>query len=179
MTSPWTGRPAHWGDPGHVNRGDEYEEILDQIEYVSTGTPALTRYKATDTSRNNVTGTTYATDPDLAVTVDAFGVYAYHFHMGISANAAPQMKTRLILPSGTLGAAAYHLATAFSPPASPTTISEVVGITAAAGTPYAYYGTLFVGATGGTFGLQWAQNVSNAIAIVMQAGSWLKLQRLA
>lgn len=49
----WTERPSDWGKPGHVNSGDEYEEVLDQIAaltgtswtaytptFSSTGTPA-------------------------------------------------------------------------------------------------------------------------------------------
>lgn len=28
----WTTRPSRWGKPGHANRGDEYEAVLDQID---------------------------------------------------------------------------------------------------------------------------------------------------
>lgn len=44
----WTGRPTNWGKPGHVNRGDEYEAVLDQISSLTS--PGYTAFTPTWTN---------------------------------------------------------------------------------------------------------------------------------
>ncbi len=173
----WPERPADLDKPGHIPRGDEWEALLDRLQLLS---PVISAYKANDTTRSNAgTGATYTADPDLTVTVEANGIYAYHLHTTLTANVTPQLKARFGSPSGSaLAAAAYHLSTAFSTPGSPTTISEVTGITAAAGTPFAMHGTLFVGATGGAFYLDWAQTTANATGVTVHKGSRLIVTKM-
>jgi len=37
----WTDRPDDWGQPGHLNRSDEFEAVLDQISDLTTRTETV------------------------------------------------------------------------------------------------------------------------------------------
>jgi hypothetical protein len=55
MTALWTQRPEHWGKPGYLNRSSENEDILDQIDELTTALvnledPGWTSYVATWTA---------------------------------------------------------------------------------------------------------------------------------
>jgi hypothetical protein len=186
MTSPWTRRPANWGAPGHANRGDEYEEVADQIEFLSTGHPISMAYKTANTDRSSAnTGSTYTDDPHLAISVVASAAYAVQMY-GVAAIGAGLMKLQWTHPSGSTfeaGSWGYDPGTAdwqtngggFGS-SSPSVI--VTGLAAVANTPLRADGLLIVGSTAGIVTLQWAQNAANAANTTLRKGSWLRLNRI-
>lgn len=182
MTSPWTGRPANWGAPGHANRGDEYEAVADQIEFLSGGFPGTLKYKTADTSR--VSTAAYADDPDLAATVAASAVYFVEVYGVYQAGATGQIKFQMTFPSGTMEAGSWHYDPGVDEWAANASISQaspaafVAGLTGTGGNlPFRLQGTLVVGTTGGTLALQWAQNVSNGTATILRKGTIMRLTR--
>ena len=188
MTSPWTGRPANWGAPGHANRGDEYEAIADQIEFLSTGYPGKMAYKTVDTSRASTT--TYTDDPHLAVPgllANAVYVVEFEFNLAIGAGGFKYQSTA---PSGatfecisfiwnngtvTFNAGWRRITAGASPGAA--TAGHIPG--ADAGSPYRLRYTLFMGSTAGTLAFQWAQDSSNVANTTIAKGSWMRLTRAA
>lgn len=184
MTSPWTGRPANWGAPGHANRGDEYEAVADQIEFVSGGFPGILKYKTADTSR--ASNAAYADDPDLAASVVAGGVYFVEIYGVYQAGATGQIKFQMTFPSGTMEASSWEYDPGTDEWAATTVLSQaspalfVGGLTGTAGNvPFRLQGTAIIGTTGGTLALQWAQNVSNATATIIRKGTIMRLTRAA
>lgn len=187
MTSPWTARPANWGAPGHANRGDEYEAVADQVEFLSTGFPVSIAYKSSDTNRSSAnTGATYTDDPHLALAVAANAVYAVQMY-GVAAIGAGLMKLQWTHPSGSTfeaggwgydpGTADWQTNNAGFSSTSPSAI--VLGLAAVANTPIRLDGTLIMSSTAGLLTLQWAQNASNAANTTLRKGSWLRLNRIA
>lgn len=191
MTSPWTGRPANWGAPGHVDKGNETEEILDQLEYVSLGHPVITKYKTADTSRSSAnTGATLTTDPHLSgFTAVANGVYLVELEVNTTVGAGG-MNTQFTIPSGTgesptyfynNGTATYAQSGYIKLAAGSSPIAIVAGYVGGAvgGFPLRKRVTVFVGSTDGTINFQWSQNSSNAANTTVLKGGWMKVQRLA
>lgn len=191
MTSPWTGRPANWGVPGHVNKGDEAEEILDQLEYVSGAHPVITKYKTANTDRSNAnTGATLTTDPHLSgFTAVADGVYVVELEVNTTIGAGG-LNTQFTIPSGTgespayfynNGTATYAQSGYLKLSAGASPIAVVAGYVAGANAGFALRKrvTVFVGSTGGTINFQWSQNSSNAANSSVLKGSWMKVQRVA
>lgn len=189
MTSPWTGRPANWGAPGHANRGDEYEAVADQIEFLSTGFPGALKYKTQDTSITS--DAAYDDDPHLAASVLANAVYAIEVYGTYQAGATGQIKFQMTFPAGatiesgsweydagTDASGAVNWASTVMGLTSPG--SFVVGLVGTGGNvPFRLSGLLIVGSTAGTLALQWAQNVSHATATILRKGTWMKLTRAA
>lgn len=191
MTSPWTRRPSNLFAPGHANRGDEGEEVLDQIEFLSSGYPGVLKIKTADTSRSSANvGTTYTDDPDLAVSgLAANGVYVVEIEMNITIgaggfkyqNTAPAGSTfeciSFIWNNGTVTFAnAWKRITAGGTPGA-ATAGHIPG--ADGGAPYRLRYTLFVGSTPGVLAFQWAQDSSNAANTTVVKGSWMRLTRAA
>lgn len=189
MSSPWTGRPAHMFAPGHPTRADEGEAILDQIEFLSSGFPGILKIKTGDTSRTSTT--TYADDPELFATVAAGATYLVEIYGNYQAAVAGQIKLQMTFPSGTMegGSWEYDAGTDASSAvnwASNASISQASPATFVAGlvstganVPFRLTGSLFVGTTGGTLALQWAQNVSSGTATILRKGSAMRLTRAA
>lgn len=190
MTSPWTGRPTNVGAPGHATRGDEWEAILDQIAFLSTGFPGILKYKTQDTS--TASDAAYDDDPHLAASVLANAVYFVEVYGVYQAGATGQIKFQMTHPSGsTLEAGSWEYdagtdaasqvnwaANASLGSSSPTAfVAGLVGT--GANVPFRLQGTLIVGSTAGTLALQWAQNVSNATATILRKGTTMRLTRAA
>lgn len=174
----WSDRPADLDKPGHIPRGDEWELVLDRLAALS---PMLNAYKLNDTARN--TTTTYADDPDLFVPVDANGVYAVQFNGHYQAHASGGLQIRFAFPSGTLevpqffydsgGTIDYGIVAAGS---SPIGSGGFPGTSA--NLPMNWWGTLFVGTTGGQLKVQWTQNSSFATNTILRKGCRLSAMKL-
>lgn len=190
MTSPWTGRPANYGAPGHANRGDEHEAVLDQIAFLSTGFPGKIAYKSTDTSITN--DAAYDDDPHLAISVLASAVYAVEVYGVYQAGATGQIKFQMTHPSGSTmeaGSWEYDAGTDASSQVnwaanaslgSSSPSAFVAGLVGTGGNvPFRLTGLLIVGSTAGTLALQWAQNVSNGTATILRKGTYMRLTRAA
>ncbi len=192
MTAPWSDRPASFGAPGHADRGDEYEAVLDQLEFVSSGYPTLTRYKAGDTSRSSAnTGATYTDDPEMALGgLVANAIYVVELEINITIGAGG-FKQQWSWPAGgawrslkfaynngtvTFAQSWQRLSDATTSPGA-----SVTGVAAGAagGTPWRFVGTLFMGTTPGTLAWQWAQDASNAANTTVHRGGWFRVQRVA
>lgn len=146
-------------------------------------------YKSASTSRSSAnTGATYTDDPHLTVPVVANGVYDIEMKASMTIGAG-SYKQQFTFPSGTLEvpefdynngtvtyANAWQRQTAGASPAAAVT---GVAAGAAGGAAWRATGTLFVGATGGSFTLQWAQDSSNAANTTMLKGSLLRAFRIA
>ena len=179
----WTDRPADWDKPGHLDRADEREAILDRIEL----SPEVQLfYKTGDTSRSSAnTGTTYTDDPQLGpAAVVANAVYVVELNTNATIGAG-QLNTQFTYPSGTAenasfdwnnGAVAY--ASAWQKIASSSTPGAGIGGFTTGG-PIRVMFTLFVGSTGGSLAFQWAQAALNAANTTLLKGSWLRVTRVA
>jgi len=132
--------------------------------------------KATDTSRTNTT--TLAADPDLTLSLAANTTYLIQIHVIIeNANSTPDFKWDVVeadgtwrgwLRAGTTTNRIYEGASTGSQ-AIVASIPEYI----------IFEITHRTGGTGGTFALQWAQNVLDAVnATVVKANSWMKATRL-
>lgn len=192
MTSPWNGRPGNWGRPGHVNKGDEGEEILDQLEYMSTGHPVRYKYTTQARSRSSAnTGATYTDDPDLAIAVEANAVYEVSLRANLTIGAG-SFKQQFTWPSGSAEAGDFDYANGT---VSYTTTSNgwqklvaaasspgmsITGVAGGAhgGTPWRVEFTLFTGATAGNLVWQWAQDASNAANTTVEKGARLRVTRI-
>lgn len=191
MTVPWSARPTNLFAPGHPNRGDEGEAVLDQLEFLSTAYPGALVYKSADTSRSSAnTGSTYTDDPHLAVAgLTASGVYVCEIETNLTIGAGG-FKYQVTAPSGSTfenasfiwnnGTVTYS--NAFSRIASSASpgvgnAGHVAG--ASGGSPYRLRFTLFMGSTAGTCAFQWAQDAANAANTTMNKGSWMRLTRAA
>lgn len=188
MTSPWATRPANWGAPGHANRGDEYEAVADQVEFLSTGYPGRMAYKATDTSRASTTA--FADDPHLVIPdLVPNAVYIAELELNITIGAGG-WKYQNTAPSGstfecisftwnnqtvTFANSWLRIAASGSPGAA--TAGHIAG--AAGGSPYRLRYTLFMGSVAGSLAFQWAQDSSNVANTTLVKGSWLRLTRAA
>lgn len=178
----WTDRPADWDKPGHIDRADEKEAILDRIEL---SPEVQIFYKTGDTSRSSAnTGTTYTDDPQLGpAQVVASGVYVVELVMSTTIGAG-NLNTQFTFPSGTAEAVTFDwnngsvaYASAWQKVASSS--SPIVNGGFSTGGPIKITFTLFVGSTGGNLAFQWAQAASNAANTTLLKGSWLRVTRVA
>lgn len=137
--------------------------------------------KAVKTSDEDVTSSTALQDDDeLLVTVEANGVY--HFEAVIiaySASATPDLKFQFIEPDGTFDVVVTSgLGGDLISYIDESSSASVVDITAATEKVKYFTGIVRAGGAGGTFKLQWAQNVSNATATTVKADSYMRLTKM-
>jgi hypothetical protein len=177
----WAERPANWDKPGHEDRGDEREAILDRIE----ATPEVQLpYKLVDESVSSATtGATYQNDDHLSASVVANGVYVVELNINTTIGAG-NLNTQFTFPSGTAENASFDwsnnsvaYSAAWQKIASSS--SPLVAGGFSTGGPIRIMFTLFVGSTGGTLQLQWAQASANAANTTLLKGSWLRVTRVA
>ncbi|MFJ4617431.1 hypothetical protein [Streptomyces sp. NPDC088812] len=143
--------------------------------------------KASSTSRASTT--TISADPDLQLPVEANAQYLIHFYFRISGNAAGDMDIQLTTPAGCTGSYSVtgRLAGASAGDGDARTSTrttfnvETLYSTPSTAAAQANHGAgrLITGATAGTLSVDWAQNVSNATASVMESDSWMELRRIA
>ena len=160
----------------------------------------LTARKTSDTSRPATT--TATPDPHLVVDVEANAVYRWTGWVKYDADIAGDLLIDFTTPSGAFGEwtgiGAGNPVTGSS--ATPTLRIDTVGVNGyfvrtessdvnqsrtygGLGTgqylTVLMFGTLRVGATAGTFSLDWAQGTSSATATTVYTDSWLELRRTA
>jgi hypothetical protein len=130
--------------------------------------------KTADESIN--TTTTFQDDNELLLTVEANSTYKCRLHLQTSSGTTPDFKYQFSKPSGATTPswnALYFTAAA----ALTASISGDALTTGGFGAdlPIEAYGLLITSSTAGTFGLQWAQNTSDAGSTIVRAGSFLEL----
>ncbi|WP_225840321.1 hypothetical protein [Streptomyces sp. NK08204] len=148
--------------------------------------------------------TTLTSDPHLTFDVTAGAVYAMDGIIKYDGPAAADLNMGWSVPAGALGEW-YGWGVGHSPVISTSNTPALVtdtqtsrgytvrtetndvaqprsfGCLGVSLTPLTVqvWGMLRVGATGGTYALQWAQNTSDASAVTLYTDSWLRLQRIA
>lgn len=135
-------------------------------------------YKAAGTSRASTT--TRTADPDLTVDVLANGLYRINFTLFVTCTSttpgfnfswsAPASATGWISCSAGDSTTDQHRTFAPGSGGGPSTI---VGTMSVLG-----HGVVDVAGTAGAVAITWAQLVSNAAAVTVEAGSWLELIRM-
>ncbi|WP_330479868.1 hypothetical protein OG301_39335 (plasmid) [Streptomyces platensis] len=157
-------------------------------------TPAFI-YKTTSTDRASTT--TLADDPDLVGTFIAGETYLVELHLLVGAGTTGLMTTAWKVPSGATGLKAVHGPSSVAA-GTDTLTNAADNITARMGshaftTTITYgrrnansnllyvieTGIVTMGATTGTFALQWTQSASSATATRMGVGSWVRFTRLS
>lgn len=154
--------------------------IRDQLEKMGSDVTRIV--KALDTDRD--TTTTLAADPELTTTIAADGIYIFEAVLTVlSGSSTPDFKWNWVEPDGDY---VFSSLSCNINSASET----VIGHTSGAAAPssgltgniprfFIAKGLIRAGGTGGTFELQWAQNISNGVAVTVQAGSYMKLTKIA
>lgn len=147
----------------------------------------LEAVKTGSTSRASTT--TVSADPELQLTVAAGADYVGHFYFRISGDPAGDMDVKFTTPGGGSDSGSwggYHLNAGSADGGTGTTVrhalnAEITLSTPSAGTAQVVTGDfrLTIGATGGTFSIDWAQNVSNATGSVMERDSFITLKRVS
>lgn len=159
-----------------------------------------TARKAQDTSRPATT--TATADPDLQFPVDANAVYVWDGFLKYDAATGGDFLVDFSVPTGALGEWGAHgpgivvIGADDSPLALQTgtvqstgymlrvEVNDVTqsrtygGLGVGTGITVLIAGTLRMGATAGTFSLDWAQGTSNATATTVFTDSWLKMTRI-
>jgi len=159
-----------------------------------------TARKTADTSR--AATTTATADDHLTFTVEADAVYVWNGWLKYEAATAGDFVVDFTAPSGALGEWTGHGAgiTPVSANSTPTLQNNTQdtsgymlrvesndvmqfrtfgGLGAGIALSVLIFGTLRVGATAGTFSLDWCQGTSSATATILYTDSWITLQRIA
>lgn len=133
-------------------------------------------YKSADTSRSSTT--TVTADPDLTFAAVPGKAYTFDMNLLVSGNTAGDFDFDFTLPiSCTMEMMVVN------DPATPTiafhdnsgeTTLQITATTQA----YNGSGTLNCPGGAGVFSLDWAQNVSNGTATVLESGSWLRVTEI-
>lgn len=141
----------------------------------------LFNYKLTDETITS--DSTLTTDTSLSVTVLPFHVYLVDFGLVYATAAAADFKfTFAALSGATMTNWMQHWRTHDGTEVSGTsaTLTTVRSVTATAGAgvdqPIEGHGVLITGSTGGTLGIQWAQNTSDVGNTSVRANSWIMAQ---
>jgi len=154
------------------------------VSVAVAGVPAVSGYgavKATATARSSTT--TLANDPDLTLTIAA-GSYQFEMFLPICQAGGGNLKfTVATTASGTMnytwinkiGVSAMVATSAWTTPN--TFIATGITPNCSLADWYKFNGS-FVATSGGTFGLQWAQNVSDALSSSIAAGAYLRMTKL-
>jgi hypothetical protein len=146
---------------------------LEARKSVSTGRPSTT---------------TVTADPELQVQVAANAEYSFSAYIRYSGDQTGDFKCQFTGPSGSTGSwgartmsTGATLATDASDAIrTPIGATKAIGcISTTAGQTFNVQGRLITSSTAGTFSFDWAQNVSNATATVVEADSYFILRRLA
>lgn len=137
---------------------------------------SLVKYKASNTSRASTTAV--SADPDLTFTPVAGKVYAFEFSLIISGNNAADFDFDF-----TLGGTCTIEMMVTTDPATPTfAYHDNSGETTLQieATPQVFYGvgTLNCAGSSGAMSFDWAQNVSNGTATVLESGSWIRIMEV-
>jgi hypothetical protein len=140
-------------------------------------TLSFAAWKTTSTSRN--TTTTRTADPDLTLAVEADALYTGDFMIIYSSTSTtPGLNWAFTVPAGATGYYTYSAG-------QTTTDTNITFPIASGGGPPTVSGTLGLNgklwldtsSTAGNLTVAWAQLVSNAANVTLEAGSYIKLKR--
>lgn len=135
-------------------------------------------YKAADETINNVGAV--QNDNDLALAVDANGVYSLYLYVVYSSGTTPDFLCDFSAPSGTTFEASFFNyqpgTVAWAATGALGAVSGLAGT--GANVPLIIRATVFVAATAGTLQWRWAQNTANASDTIVRKGSRLTLVKL-
>lgn len=164
-------------------------QVYNPINYIYGQLP-IEAYKTADTSRASTT--TFASDPDLTVSLAANSVYRVEFFMHYAATDAGRFKTQWSVPSGATGvrsAVGPDQGTILSVTSSGASgrwgvhaysTSCIYGTRDDTGNQcFAMEESIITTTSAGTCALQWAQATSNASASKLASGSYMRVKRLA
>jgi hypothetical protein len=135
--------------------------------------------KASDTPRASTTA--FTNDPDLVATGLANTAYTFRMQLYFfCTSAAPDAKVQVTGPAGATARATVSINGLLAPVQLPTinTSSGLIALTASTVLSVDVMGSILIGGTAGTWGLQWAQNASNVAAVNLQAGSSMEIIRI-
>jgi hypothetical protein len=172
--------------PGQVQRGKHFRQLLDQVEYLSQGAPVGMAYKLSNTAVDNTSGgSSYQNDPHLSFEAEANEVIRIYLDVVWDAHATPDFKQRFQAPAGAqFEAISYAFGNASAAAArvlqAANSTCEVTGVGGAGVGILMYFtlwATLFMGSTSGTVNWQWAQNLSDANDTTVWKGSVLEYKR--
>lgn len=180
----WGARPTNWGIPGHINKGNEFEAVLDRLELLSS--PPRT-VKSLD--QDVTSSTTVVDDNDLSLSLLANTDYDILGLLIAEGNTAGDLKiqwsfttsTGTELNMGGIGPDSpvtsfngdgifLHRADITTSPSGTYTIGTNTG----AWINYLVTGNISVGSSNLTMRLQWAQGTSSGTATRVKARSWLR-----
>lgn len=145
-------------------------------------------YKVVGSSR--VSTATATDDPDLTMNVSGLGTYAVEFHLYYASGTTGKFLTMWDVPAGVTGlrsALGLDSSVSNSTPAGimrsgmhAFTTGVVYGDRASTSELYATETGIVIGAgTDGVIALKWCQSVSNATAVGLGSGSWMRVTRIA
>ncbi len=159
-----------------------YNATDDVFEMVSMPINVSADLVAIKSSDESVTNNTIQDDNDLVVTLDASSYYEFNCYFEIeSASATPGFKYQWVEADGTYDIRHTLWTSGLDSNSRVTEASAVANISLGAATPTHFIGQGIVrtAGAGGTFKIQWAQQVTDANAVIMRAGSWVRLTKLA
>jgi hypothetical protein len=142
--------------------------------------------KTVSTSR--ASNTTATADPELQALVEANAQYEFTAYIRYSGDPTGDLKCAFTGPassSGSWGARTMDTAATTSTGASQAirtpigTTKSIGNISTSAPQTFNVQGRLITSSTPGTFSFDWAQDVSNATATVIESDSWMMLWRIA
>jgi len=122
------------------------------------------------------TDDTLALDNDLRFTLKENTMYGFDGWILVNAHATPDFRYNWTFPAGTTMFWDYIL-NAF-PALSNTAVTSTLLSTLATNQYTQFRGTVFVGATPGLWGFNWAQNFPSVEDTILMKGSWIRLLEL-
>ncbi len=149
-----------------------------------TSAQPITAWKTTSTSRPSTI--VNVADPDLVLPVEANALYNFSMMLQYSnAGAASGLQINITLPASATG---IFVASGIQSAGANNAADQVSSFANASSQAFAgaalanlnglwVTGSIDTAATAGSCTLTWAQNVSNATAVVLQAGCWMRLER--
>lgn len=176
----WATRPTNWGRPGHAERGNETEAILDQIELLTDSAIPVVKYKTANEVVNN--STTLQNDDHLFWSTVANGVYTMDLNLFYDSGTTPDFKFDWTYPVGTTfdwGAIYYNLAGTLTTSGTFTeaTVGAVGGLGVGTVVMLKASYVFVMGPSDGTLQMQFAQNTANASNTTLFTGSYGVLTR--
>lgn len=190
ITGSVPGNPTFTAGASIGSTGQFSVNTAGNVTATGIGAMSVGKLKAADTSRASTT--TMTADPDLVnIPVVANAAYIVEGFIIYSAVDVADFKCQFTGPA----AASMNWHGGCLPPASTGAVGQYIydcqtlsavytpggGDAAGNGTSMMLdvKGLLRTGANAGNFGVQWAQNVSNATATIVRTGSYLQLRRIA
>ncbi|MEH1013043.1 hypothetical protein V6U90_08020 [Micromonospora sp. CPCC 206060] len=140
--------------------------------------PKVARKTASQVVNNSAT---FVNDTALSVPVEANALYKAHLYIVQNSNTTADFKYQFSAPAGTtltnwtfMSGNTANWTTIIAPLGGVTGVNGI-----GADSPLNAWGIVAIGASGGSFTVQWAQNTPNVSDTTVKAGSFLELLRFA